>query len=179
MKQQDTTSHPGKPATTFPVHGDTSEARRKKVDAVFAVSPMAGFLLASVNLEWTLRRAILALGMDPTKQIRAAFKKAHGIKKYKEVWKKQVSRPFGRPGLYELVEKKSRARKFSWQDVLDGFEQRNVIVHGCSCTQGEERLRRFTDVFVDMAEILVEFVAANGKNVFATIRRNKPAVLGR
>ena len=161
---------------TFPVHGDTSEARRKKVNAIFAISPMAGFLLSSVNLEWTLRRAILAVGRDPTKRIRSSFRKIHGIDGYKQVWKSQVSRPFAHPGLCELVEKANRSRKFFWTDVRRAFNVRNVLVHGRNCTQGDEYLRRHTDIFLDVAEILVDFVAANGKSVFTTIRRINPAI---
>lgn len=164
-----------KSVVTFPVYGETSNARRQKVKDVFDVSPMAGFLLASVNLEWTLRRSILALGKDPTKQIRYAFRKKHGIDGYKQVWKNQISRPFGLPGLYELVEKESRSRKFFWTDVRQGFEVRNVLVHGRSCTQGEQYLRRYANIFIDVAEILVSFVAANGKSIYTTIRRIKPA----
>lgn len=160
----------------FPVHGDSPQTRNKIINSVFTLSPMAGFLLSAVNLEWTLRRAILALGRDPTKEIRNAFKRDHGIDGYKDMWKRQVSHPFGRIGLFELVEKQSQKQGFSWNDLRRGFDVRNILVHGRSCTQGADYLRRYTDIFVKTAEIIISFVESNGKSVFKTIRRYKAEI---
>lgn len=159
---------------TFPVQGDTPEARRRKIETVFALSPMAGFLLSAVNLEWTLRRSILALGRDPTAQIRKELERKHGTDGYKDLWKEQVAKPFKLPRLCALIENGKKSGTFGWKDVVKAFDVRHVLAHGRSCTQGGDYLKRHTDIFLETAEIVVAFVADHGGDVFSTIRRLKP-----
>ena len=166
--------------TNFPVHGDTPERRRKKIEAVFNVSPMAGFLLGAINFEWTARRAILALGLDSTKDIRAAFEQAHGYDQYKDLWKHHVCKDGknGHPRLPKLIrdcsEEDGKGTPLDWTDVRKAFKVRHTIAHGRACTAGADFLRRQMDVFLRAAEILVAFVRENGGDVYATIRRTNP-----
>lgn len=164
----------------FPVHGDTPEKRREKVDTVFAISPMAGFLLSMVNFEWTLRRAILALGWNSTKNIREALAETHGDEKYKELWKEHVCTHCTerRPRLPALIREKSatdgRGKPIDWSEIVRAFNVRHMIVHGCSCTAGVAFLREKTDILLRASEVIVRFVAGNGGDIFRIIRRIKP-----
>ena len=166
--------------SNFPVHGDTPEKRREKIEAVFDVSPMAGFLLSIVNFEWTLRRAILALGWDSTKNIRAEFKKGHGLKEYKIHWTTYVVKnaPKPRPYLSMAIESYSKRKgknfRVLWTDVRKAYIARHSIIHGCRCTGGDAYLKNHAEQCLRASEALVEFVKDNEGNVFNTIRRTKP-----
>jgi len=138
---------------------------------------MAGFLLASVHLEWTVRRAILALGHGATKDIKAEMKSKHGLKDYKELWRDEVVKGASppRPRLHELIQDRTarfgNSRPVLWTDLIRAMDVRHTIVHGRECTAGVSFLRNNIEVFLNAADAIASFVKDSGGDVYATIRR--------
>lgn len=100
---------------------DTSLAREARIRAFLADDPALAALLAVVHVEWTLRRAIVALGVSPNTQVRAALVHCHGIDKYKDAWKQEVKQRTGK-NLSEVVT--------NWQGLRSAFNARHILVHG-------------------------------------------------
>jgi hypothetical protein len=83
--------------------------------------PSIALLLAAVNFEWTISRAVLFLSTTKNTALRQKLRDYYSPDKYKELWKEEVV-PHGHLSLAKLVR--------NWSSVLKGFDARNVIVHG-------------------------------------------------
>lgn len=61
---------------------DTQEHRHKFIRSFLKkdTAPIA-VLLAAIDFEWTVKRAILAFGTSPTKDLRACFKNVYGLRR--------------------------------------------------------------------------------------------------
>jgi hypothetical protein len=73
---------------------DSQKERHTRIRAfVTDESATIAVILAAVDFEWSVRRAILALGTSPTKHIReVVFAKFHGgYGNYADAWKKEVA----------------------------------------------------------------------------------------
>ncbi len=164
----------------FSVRGDSMESRRKRILLVSVLSPMAGFLLASVHLEWTIRRAILSLGRKSTKEMKEEMKKKHGLDAYKDLWNDEVVKASNprRPRLPELVERardnSSVGSSVRWTDLIRAMKVRHTIVHGRECTAGVSFLENNIETLLGASETITSFVKASGGDIYATIRRGKP-----
>lgn len=160
-------------AIIFPVHGDTSEARRKKVNAVFAngrISPV-------------LRQSRMNAPSDDSRSGKRSDE-ADTCLLQENTWNRRVQTSLEIASFPAVCASRSlRARR-------KGASFAKVLLDGClpgvqrpQRSRPREKLhargrvsRRHTDNFLDVAEILVDFVAANGKSVFTTIRRINPAL---
>ena len=58
---------------------DTMEERHQTIRSFLSSDPMIAVILAAADFEWTVRRAILALGTLPTKEIRKHFEVARTL----------------------------------------------------------------------------------------------------
>lgn len=91
-------------------------------------------ILASIDFEWTLRRAILSLGRSPTKEIREKLKRLNGgYEKYKTLWNGEVYPRIGL-GLDKVVRNWSKLHGKG-----SASEARGAIVHGASVPVSVER----------------------------------------
>ena len=70
---------------------DGIEKLLEKVTKWLDGEPEISFIISVVLFEWTVRRAILALGHSPNRHIRKQFSKSHGLKDFKEHWKTEVA----------------------------------------------------------------------------------------
>ena len=52
---------------------DGREKREELLDRIFNADPCAGFIIACMDFEWTVRRGIMALGQSTTMVIREKF----------------------------------------------------------------------------------------------------------
>ena len=59
--------------------------RETRVRREFARDPGIGLLLAAVNLEWTLSRAILFLGSTPNQALRKLMRSSRSLKGYAQL----------------------------------------------------------------------------------------------
>ncbi|WP_017294009.1 hypothetical protein [Geminocystis herdmanii] len=80
-------------------------------------------LLAIIHFEWTVRRAIIALGTSPNVEIRKKLRDCHGAEKYKAVWKDEVF-PQKNKRLPEVVT--------DWEGLLKAWSLRHRLIHGAS-----------------------------------------------
>jgi len=65
-------------------------AREERIKQFLAEDASLSALLAVIHFEWTVRRAIIALGTSPNVVVRTKLKECHGLGKYKDVWKNEV-----------------------------------------------------------------------------------------
>lgn len=100
---------------------DSSSSREERIQKFLSEDPSLSALLAVVHFEWTVRRAIIALGTSPNVVVRAKLRHCHGLDKYKTCWKEEVY-PRYAMRLTEVVE--------DWQGLGRAFSLRHRLVHG-------------------------------------------------
>ena len=101
--------------------GDRVDQREIKIRSFLNSEPSVALLLAAVNFEWTISRAVLFLSTTKNTALRNKLRDYCSPDKYKKLWKEEVV-PNGHLPLVKLVR--------NWSSVLKGFNARNVIVHG-------------------------------------------------
>ena len=79
-------------------------------------------VLAAVNFEWTVCRAILFLSRSPNSKLRARMGKYYSLDDYKNLWKLEVVAKTQRKPLAKVVR--------NWSSVRRAFTARHRLVHG-------------------------------------------------
>ena len=79
-------------------------------------------MLAAVNFEWTVCRAVLFLSKTPNSKLRILMRDYFSPDKYKDLWKLEVTAARSCEPLAIVVR--------SWSSVRKAFEARNRLVHG-------------------------------------------------
>jgi hypothetical protein len=126
-------------------------------------------ILASIDFEWMLRRAILGLGSSSTKNIHARLGKIQGgYRGYKEIWKSEVQKRLGVP-----VDKAiSNWSRISGEN--GAAKTRGAIVHGASVPISLERATLCVDEFLFASRKLeVLSLKFEGRSLFCRIVRRK------
>jgi hypothetical protein len=109
--------------------GDDSPTREARIRAQLATEPPIAVILGAVHVEWTVRRAILALGRSPNVELRTRLTRTHGLDQYKDLWQTEVARARRQPTLPHIVRR--------WAELREAFLLRHRLVHGAStCTAG-------------------------------------------
>ena len=147
----------------FLVKDSISERHRK----IRSMNPFAGVILAAADFEWTVRRAILALGTQPTKVIRESLGQASGLDKYKKVWADEV---FPRTGkrLPDVIPGWDFFKK-------DAYKLRHRLVHGAKGTVGEDFARERQECILAASRALNDFAQEQGEPLYGrAIRRLNP-----
>jgi len=102
---------------------ERSHHRESKIRSLTTRDPSIGLVLAAVNFEWTVSRAVLFISVTPNKALREKMAQYYSPDSYKRLWREEVCRNIsGSPPLPRLIR--------HWPKVLDGFHARNVLVHG-------------------------------------------------
>ena len=162
----------------FLVSDGSRDARKKIISGLAAKDRAVGFLLSVIDFEWTVRRAILMLSATPTKTIREALAKCHGLDSYRELWQEHVVHNKGHGvtvGLAAVVNRaeKRKGSKSPWEQLKDAFGARHRLVHGVSgFIKDEDAERHMLNVFA-ATDALVQFAALNGVDVFEPIKPRK------
>lgn len=101
---------------------DSKGHRESKVRRFFAMDPGISLLLAAVNFEWTVCRAVLFLSKRPNSELRVMMGNHYSLDAYKELWKSEivVGRNFN--PLAVVVR--------NWSSLREAFKARNRLVHG-------------------------------------------------
>lgn len=108
---------------------DKFEDREKRIRQFLDSEPPIAVILAAIHFEWTVRRAILALGTSSNKDIRNKLKNCHGLDGYKDLWNYEVC--LCSKNIQPLTEVVT-----NWQKFKEGFEFRHKLVHGVeSCSK--------------------------------------------
>ena len=110
---------------------DNLESRQARIRAMLNKQDAAiAVLVAAADFEWTVRRAIIALGTAPTAQVRHRLAACSGLDRYKEAWCDEIrSATGGRSHLTQVVP--------NWQFFKEhAYSLRNRLVHGVYGTTG-------------------------------------------
>lgn len=114
---------------------DSSTTREARIQQLSVEDPTLSALLAVIHVEWTFRRAIIALGTSPNVEIRKQLQRCHGLDMYKDLWRDEVF-PKTKKRLPEVVKVKN------WQNLHRSFGLRHRLVHGASsCGQEYAQVR--------------------------------------
>lgn len=134
---------------------DSSSSREERIKQILVEDPPLAALLSVIHFEWTVRRAIIALGTSPNVEIRERMKLDHGCDKYKQVWKDEVF-PKIKRRLPEVVD--------NWDGLRRAFKLRHRLVHGItSC--GQEYAEKRVHWAVSAAKNVRDVCAAHGINL--------------
>lgn len=144
---------------------DTQAERHKKIKGfVSSKETTIAIFLAAADLEWTLRRAILAMGWSPNKSIReGVLKQCAGLDKYKDAWRKEVFPRFGK-SLIDLV------GNDNWSELSNkkhgAFVLRNRLIHGIAGTSGLDYSAQRVEVILAASIAIAKFSEGKGFNLF-------------
>jgi hypothetical protein len=134
-------------------------------------SASIAIILASIDFEWTLRRAILALGKNPTKCIRknVLANLPGGYDGYKQAWRAEVQPRIG-------IRIDQVVRKWSKLHGKNSAEKtRGSIVHGACVPITIARARNHVENWLCASRALEELaIKIERKSLFQRIIRYKP-----
>ncbi len=148
--------------------GDSQQDRHLKLSQFLKEGePVIAVLLAAADFEWTVRRAILALGSSSNTEIRAGvLARCSGPDKYKDAWKKEVKNRFGK-GLPEVVS--------NWETFKKAFELRHQLVHGITGTTGVRYAEQIVSTILQASRDIADFGLSQSIDLFnrLPVRRRK------
>jgi hypothetical protein len=101
---------------------DTKKHRELKIRKFLPADPGVALLVAAVNFEWTICRAVLFLSKRPNSELRSLMAKYFSLDSYKELWNLEVVAGRNFSPLAIVVR--------NWSAVRKAFEARNKLVHG-------------------------------------------------
>jgi hypothetical protein len=145
---------------------DNAEDRRKKIlEFLDSGETAIAVLLAAANFEWIVRRAIVLLGKSRTGKFTengGIFSKCHGLDKYKEVWKAEVS---------DVKEKRLSDVISNWKYFKEeAFPLRHILIHGVKGAVGKNYGRDRVLSMLNASEDVICFANNNGADVFRRIK---------
>jgi len=154
--------------------GETREERNTKLAQVKALDLGMAVVVAAADFEWSIRRSILALGCQPTKDLKAGLlTKLSGHEKYKEAWREEVYPHTGNT-LVEAVGMQA------WHQIASAegaFSQRHRLVHGIR-TVSESKGEEAYAAFLAGSNALFEYAEHHNTSIFnRRIDRRKPRVV--
>ena len=146
---------------------DGSESREERIQQFLSEDPALAALLSVIHLEWTVQRAIIALGDSPNMVVRQKLDGCHGHKAYKELWKEEIVHKTNRPTLPVVV---------NWEGLLKAFKLRHILVHGVQ-TCGPEYATERAEWAIAAAKNVREFCLHKEVNLDKRlpVRRQKQA----
>ena len=132
---------------------DSSLSREERIKHFLVEDASVSVLLSIIHFEWTVRRAIIALGTSPNVLVRGKLAKCHGLDKYKDVWRDEVFLNEQRQ-----VDRLSEVVK-NWESLGRVFRLRHRLVHGvtsCSIDYARERVYWALDATNDVRAVCVQ-----------------------
>lgn len=153
---------------------ETWEERKAKILSFAEQDCCVGVILATINVEWCLRRCILAMGSTSVSKLNKL--NLSGLDKYKKCWKEEVQ-PNVNVSLAVLMDTHLTSAK-SWKPtktlktcngwpVLNyAFLLRHVLVHGAKGSASPEFAQQTIDLLLEAADVLVRFAESQGTSIF-------------
>jgi hypothetical protein len=148
---------------------DSETHKRNRIEKFLAREPMIAVLLAAANFEWTVGRCVLFFGSAPNVDVRNALERTHGLKKYENLWRREIcQRDPSAPLLSKVIK--------DWQRFTDAFQMRHRLIHGRgTCTT--KVARDIVAVMLAAVADLYRFAEARGRNLnVRTPIRQRPNV---
>ena len=125
-------------------------------------------VLAAIDFEWTLRRAILALGTRPTKHIRESLEKTWGLERYKDLWNLEV-KPQMQVTVVQVIP--------CWSELRKAFGFRDRLVHGVVGVISRDATNNSVAFILKASQALEEFAVEHEGTLYRRIVRRKPRSL--
>ena len=136
---------------------DTIEKRHKRFRRYMKPAPGVVVIIAAAEFEWTVRRAIIAMGSSPNATIRQTLLSRHGLSAYKEVWRDEV-RPRHGKSLPDIVPEWDRL-------VSEAFTLRHCLIHGAKGTVDVRFAEKQMERILAATKSIVDFGKKTGINV--------------
>ena len=160
--------------------GETWEERKAKIQRFAEQDDCVGVILATINVEWCLRRCILILGSSPTAELKAS--KMSGLGEYNDFWKTEVAPRTGIT-LPKLIDQQVKISDFwkttkssgmnAWNVLIRVFELRNKLVHGVEGGAPKALSKDAVIFLLEVADALIRFVESQGASIFARLKTRK------
>lgn len=153
---------------------DTSAAREARITQLATDDPALALITAIIHVEWTLRRAIIALGSASNVEIRHKLGHCHGPAAYKQLWRGEVT-PRTNMRLPDVIR--------DWDGLLRAFRLRHTLVHGIAACSAAHAAPRIAWALAAARDVR-GFCAAHGVDLDARLpvrpqaRTKKPAQPG-
>jgi hypothetical protein len=153
---------------------DDRDSRKAKIKSFLKRDDMAiAVLLATANLEWTVRRAILRLGMSTNKAIReGVLYKPSSLQSYKDAWKTEV-KPRLKTSLPNVI------RNWSGPKGIQGaYTLRHKLIHGEQGSTGLEYARTRVNALLSASDDVDCFCMSHGCDIFKKLPIRRKARTG-
>ena len=112
--------------------------------------PGVAVISAASDLEWTLRRAIVALGMSPNRDIHKKIEKTSGLRIYAKHWNAEVGTRFNQ-SLELLIA--------DWDNFVDKtYKLRHKLVHGAISKTTTEYATPRVEEILRATKAIIDFV---------------------
>jgi len=149
-----------------------NENRERRIRELFDEEPCTAVLLAAVHFEWTMKRAILKLGISPTKELRQRLERVYRITgrsddNYKSVWKEQVSIQFRNSRLGTVLGTLSTIQNHT-------SKVRGLIIHG-NGTVSREVAEEAMNQYLTASRKIFEFAKNHGEDLDSRLRPRRKA----
>ena len=147
---------------------DSFAVREKSIlDMLEGGYPGISVITAAANLEWTLRRAIVALGVSPNKDLQKRLEKTSGLRKYAALWKKEVSVRHGQE-LEALID--------DWDQFVDStYQLRHRLVHGALTRTTRDYAKPRVDAILLATSKVLGYASSRGVDLHMRLPvRRKP-----
>ena len=148
---------------------DSLNERQKKIRSFLEKEPVIAVLLAAADFEWTARRAILALGKNPTKDINSFMRKERrgGLGALKDYWHDEV---------HGRLKKELADVIPNWDYFTKkAYPLRHKLVHGAEGTTGVGYVTGAVEAFLAASNAITMFAQDNHEPFYGRrIRRIKP-----
>ena len=148
---------------------DTQANRHKLIRSFHSKSQDSiAVILAAVDFEWTVRRAILALGTRSTKDIRKSLEMSWGLDKYKDIWSQEVTIRL-QVSLVQIIP--------GWSELRDAFKFRDRLVHGVVGVISQDAASRSVEAILRGSAELETFAVTNEGTLYRRIVRRKASLV--
>jgi hypothetical protein len=123
--------------------------------------PGIAVISAASDLEWTLRRAIVALGKNPNVEIHRKIERTSGLRVYAKQWKMEVGDRF-KVDLESLIPE--------WDNFVDNtYKLRHKLIHGAITNTTTEYARPRVEEILRATKSVVDFAGCNGVNLYSRL----------
>ena len=191
--------------TLFSVTREDRLSRSQRIRDFFKEQPALAYLMAAINLEWTIRRAIVVLSPCPTKVLWKYFESGHiaGWNVYQAAWKKCISRmaklrvdqtafanlPYGKILTLAEIVYVGMDRNFRIQKPLGGasvtaknletaLNLRHTLVHGQKGSLPCDSAKTNFDFLLNASESIAQYVETVLPVVWPE-KKNESGIFGR
>lgn len=151
--------------------GFGSKKREAEIRRISNKDHTTAVILAAVHFEWMLKRAVLKLGISPTKALRKKLEgvyKIHAKKRngdYKTIWRQEVEPRFKNSALGTVLGSLPKIQNTA-------LDVRGKIVHG-NGTVGRDEGMTAIDLFMKAGEKLREFASKHGEDLDSVLKQRR------